>query len=160
MRLPIPASPLLEHRLELRHHRVVLTEEHRVARRLREPVDVHPPQHVNGILAGQSPQRPVEALKQSARFLVPGPPQVIREALEASDSRRKLCLTRVVHSPAALNRFADIGGSGPRRTLDARPGGRRRFARLPARSCDSEGEYARCVPRSCRGGPRCWRSGA
>ena len=88
VRLPIPASPLLEYRLKLRHHCIVLTEEHRVARRLREPVDVHPPQHFNGVLAGQSPQRPVQTLKQSARFLVPRPPQVIREALEARDSRR------------------------------------------------------------------------
>ena len=159
MGLTEPAASLLEHCIEFHGDRVVLAQKDRIARRFRHPGGVHPAQHLDGVLAVPGPQGRIETLKQGARVLVPRPPQVVGQALEARDSRGKVRSMRLVHSPSPwIGWTASTYGAlpVPRRTTRRKAS----LVRLLAGSSSSEGAYARCVPRSCRGGSRWWRCAA
>ena len=82
-------------RVEPFHRVVVRVEKFLVARHLLEALARDEPQHLDRIVRGRAPELVVEIAKHLARAVLPAPPEVGRELVEAADSfgyGRKTCV--------------------------------------------------------------------
>src|SRR6266542_1767611 len=83
---PYPSEPLVEGE----EHGVVTLQNHRICGRLDESLFGDLVQQLDRVVLGIVPESRIEGLEERPRLVVPAPPEVVSELLDARDTRWNL----------------------------------------------------------------------